>query len=84
MLIASVLMAAYAENIIESEKNKNKKQTCNWYFCQNKQVLATLHQDYNFFWFFTLPPNQYKITNLKFFADPVALHKISALWTGYL
>ncbi len=36
-----------------------------WKFCQNKQVLATLLQDFLFF--IILPPNQYKITKISKF-----------------
>ncbi len=37
--------------------------------CPNKQVLATLLQDFLFF--ISLPPNQYKITNIKIFHQPL-------------
>ena len=48
----------YVENIIRSDNWLN-----NWQFCPNKQVLATLLQDY-FLFFISLPPNQYKITKI--------------------
>ena len=58
--IINQTIGSYVEKIIGSDNYLN-----NWEFCPNKEVLATLLQDFLFF--INLPANSYKITEIENF-----------------
>ncbi len=66
MKIAQLMLQCHIEHYFSCRRKCFTMFLCQ--FCSNKQVLATLLQDFLFF--ISLPPKQYKISEIKVFGRP--------------